>query len=532
MIQKLENFLIKYPGQTFFVLILLAIPPFLINLGLFPLFADEPTRANVALEMIISKNFSVPTVGAEYYYNKPPLYNWILAAFYLLTGNYSEFTTRLPAIIPMFLYAISIYLAVSYFLKDKRIAALSGMLFLVNGRMLIYDSMLGHIDIFYSWLTFTSFMLIYFFLQRKNWFLLFLISYVITAITFLSKGFTSIVFQGFTLIAVLTYTKNFNKLFSWQHIASGLVSVLIIGSYFYNYYQYNPNFEGYFSTIWDQSSKRTAAEFVLYQSLNHIIQFPFEHIGHLFPVSLLLLFCFHKDFINGIKQNPFLTFISVVFLANIWVYWLSPITRPRYLMMLYPLVFILWSHAYYTYREQLPVITKIVDRILLILALAVCLGIPAAYFFELQSLVNYLNIKIVFLLSISIGITFMIWRLKTSKLIPFITLLLVVRLAFSWFIIPYRLEHMEDNYFREAAVEMGAITKGQVLYFYQYHPAEADIPFHDRLIFYLQKTRMKQVKFTEDDAKPGYYFTFDRDLKNRNALVIKSYKNLKLFQIK
>ena len=91
---------------------------------------------------------------------------------------------------------------------------------------------------------------------------------------------------------------------------------------------------------------------------------------------------------------------------------------------------------------------------------------------------------------------------------------------------------MEDNYFREAAVEMGAITKGQVLYFYQYHPAEADIPFHDRLIFYLQKTRMKQVKFTEDDAKPGYYFTFDRDLKNRNALVIKSYKNLKLFQIK
>jgi hypothetical protein len=201
-------------------------------------------------------------------------------------------------------------------------------------------------------------------------------------------------------------------------------------------------------------------------------------------------------------------------------------------MMLYPLVFILWSHAYYTYREQLPVISKIVDRILLILALAVCLGIPAAYFFELQNFVTYLNIKIVFLLSISIGITFMIWRLKTSKLIPFITLLLVVRLAFSWFILPYRLTHLEDNYFREAAVEMGAITKGQVLYFYQYHPAEADIPFHDQLIFYLQKTRMKQVKFTEDDAKSGYYFTFDRDLKNRNAQLIKSYKNLKLFQIK
>jgi hypothetical protein len=43
---------------------------------------------------------------------------------------------------------------------------------------------------------------------------------------------------------------------------------------------------------------------------------------------------------------------------------------------------------------------------------------------------------------------------------------------------------------------------------------------------------MKQVKFTENDAKPGYYFTFDRNLKNPDAILIKSYQNLKLFQIK
>lgn len=532
MIQKLENFLIKNPGQVFFVLIILSIPPFLINLGLLPLFADEPTRANVALEMILSNNFSVPTIGAEYYYNKPPFYNWILAGFYQLAGNYSEFTTRLPAFISMFLYAISIYLSVSYFLKDKRIAALSGILFMVNGRMLIYDSMLGHIDILYSWLTFSSFMLIFFFLQRKNWLLLFLISYVITAVTFLSKGLPSIVFQGFTLIAVLAYTRNFKKLFSWEHIISGLVCLLIIGAYFYNYYQFNPNLEGYFSTIWDQSSKRTATEFGLDQSLIHIIQFPFEHSGHLFPASLLLLFCFHKNFISGIKNNPFLTFISVVFLANIWVYWLSPITRPRYLMMLYPLLFILWSHAYFTYRDSLTVVNKIFNQILLILGVAVCLSIPAAYFFNLQNIVTYLNIKITFLLLVSILITFLIWKLKTSKLLAFITLLLLVRLAFSWFVLPHRLENMDDNYFRSAAVEMGTITRDEPLYFYQYHPSEADIPFHDKLIFYIQKTRMKQVKFTEDDAKPGYYFTFDRDLKNPDAILIKTYQNLKMFHIK
>ena len=74
--QKIENYISRFPGKTFAALLFLAIPPFFINLGLLPLFADEPTRANVALEMILSGNYSVPTIGGEYYYNKPPVYNY------------------------------------------------------------------------------------------------------------------------------------------------------------------------------------------------------------------------------------------------------------------------------------------------------------------------------------------------------------------------------------------------------------------------------------------------------------------------
>ncbi len=529
---KLDNFLSKYPDRTFFFLLLLSMPAFFINLGLLPLFADEPTRANVALEMILTKNYSAPTIGGEYYYNKPPLYNWLLAGFYHFTGNFSEFTTRLPAIIPMFLFAISIYYSVCLFLKDKRIAAITGILFLVNGRMLIYDSMLGHIDIFYSWLTFVSFMLIFFFIQRESWFRLFLSSYIITAIGFLCKGLPSIVFQGFTLIAVLAYTKNLKKLFSWQHIVCGLVCLLIIGAYFLNYYQYNPNLQGYFSTIWDQSSRRTATEFGFMATFLHVLTFPFEHTGHLFPASLLLLFCFHKGFLNGIKQNPFLKFITIVLLANIWVYWLSPQTRPRYLMMLYPLLFILWSHAYYTYRDSLPVINKAFNIILISLGLLLTLSIPAALFFGLQAYVPFLMLKAVTLVICCASFTWLIHRLRRSKIIAFLGLLIMLRLAFSWFVLPHRLEHNPEKYYYHAAVEMGILSKKEPFYFYQYHPAEPGIPFHDRLIFYIQRTRMQQVKFVEDDAKPGYYFTFDRDLKNPDAILVKTYQNLKLFQVK
>ena len=530
--QELEKFLIRHPEKGFFLLLLFALPAFFINLGLLPLFADEPTRANVALEMILSGNYSVPTIGGEYYYNKPPLYNWILAGLYQLTGSYSEFVTRLPAIIPMFLFAITIFYSVSYFIKDNRIALVSGMLFLLNGRMLIYDSMLGHIDIFYSWLTFGSFMLIFFFFERKKWFWLFLTSYFIAAITFLCKGLPSLVFQSFTLIALLAYTKNLNKLFSWQHIFGGVLCLLIIGGYFLNYYQYNSNIQGYLNTIWDQSNKRTATEFGFFATILHIFSFPFEHIGHLFPASLLLLFCFHKDFIPGIKANPFLKYAAIIFLANIWVYWLSPETRPRYLLMLYPLLFIIWSHAYYTFKDKLPKTNKVFEKILLVSGVFVCLAVPVALFFDLSLYVSYLEVKVILIFTFCILFTWLIYRFQTQKIVGFIGLLLTVRLAFSLFVLPHRAYHKIENQYKQAAIEMGTISKGNPFFFYQYHPGEADIPFHDRLIFYIEQTRMQQVKFTESRTKPGYYFTFDRDLNDPNALLIKQYQHLKLYQVK
>ncbi|MHB1178087.1 MAG: ArnT family glycosyltransferase [Daejeonella sp.] len=532
MIQNLEDFLTRYPTRAFFLLLLLALPAYFINLGLLPLFADEPTRANVALEMILSQNYSVPTIGGEYYYNKPPFYNWILAGVYHLTGSFSEFSTRLPAIIPMFLFAITIFYTAGYFLKDKRIAVLSGILFLVNGRMLIYDSMLGHIDIFYSWLTFASFMLIFLFYQRQNWFWLFFTSYLITAITFLCKGLPSVVFQGLTLIALLAYTNNLKRLLSWHHVLSGIFCLAVIGAYFLNYYQYNPNLGGYFATIWDQSSRRTAAEFGFLATAIHVLSFPFEHLGHLFPASLLLLFCFHKDFSARIKHNVFLRYTAIIFLANIWVYWLSPQTRPRYLMMLYPLVFIIWSHAYYTYRNKLPVMNKIFEIILLVLAILVTACIPAALFFDLREYVTFFEWKVALVFALCGSFTWLIYRFRTQKLLAFTGFLIVVRLGFSLFVLPYRAVHYKESYYKNAAIEMGEISKGEPFFFYQYHPDELAIPFHDRLIFYIERTRMKPVKFTEDKVKPGYYFTFDREIKDPDALLIKAYHDLKFYKVK
>lgn len=533
MIKQIEDYIDRYPGKVFLFLIILSIPAFIFNLGLLPLFADEPTRSSVALEMILSGNYSVPTIAGEYYYNKPPLYNWILAALYLFTGNYSEFITRLPAAVPMFLYALTIYWAVRYFIADKRVALMSAFFFLVNGRMLLYDSMLGHIDIFYSWLTFISFMSIFYFYQKKQWFLLFLVSYIITSLTFLSKGLPSIVFQGFTLIAFLAVTRNFKKLFSWQHIVSGLICVAIIGLYFYNYSLYNPDLEGYFATIWDQSSQRTAVRTGLWSSIQHLITFPFEHLVHMLPTSLLVIFCFHKKFLQGVRKNEFLFFCAVVFAANIWVYWLSPETRPRYLLMLYPLLFIIWSHAYYSYREEFPRLNKVLDTLLLVLGVVVSLASLAPLFLDLEQYTDYLILKVIICFSGAALFTWLIYRFKRHKLIAFLGVLIMVRLAFSFFVLPHRAAHNESGYFKAASIEMAEISRNEDIYFYHFNPPVEHLPFYHRIIFYVERARGDMMHTTKDDTKPGYYLTFDRDLNNPKGVLVKSYNNnLKLFRVK
>ena len=200
-------------------------------------------------------------------------------------------------------------------------------------------------------------------------------------------------------------------------------------------------------------------------------------------------------------------------------------------MMLYPLLFIIWSHVYYTYRDKLPKANKLFELIILTLAALVTILIPAALFFDLQDYVNYLGWKILLVFSLCGFFTFLIYKFKTQKILAFIGFLVMVRLGFSLFVLPHRLNHMEENYFKKAAIEMGNISNDKPFFFYQYHPDESSIPFHDRLIFYIQRTRMKQVKFTEDKVKPGYYFTFDRVINDQNAILIKTYQNLKFYKV-
>ncbi|NJK86185.1 MAG: hypothetical protein HC906_09635, partial [Bacteroidales bacterium] len=80
-----------------------------------PLIEDEAIRALVGLEMLIKHDFFCPSIGGEAYLKKPPLFNWIIAGFFSITNNYSEFVIRLPMLFSLLSFGVVIFL----FLRKK-----------------------------------------------------------------------------------------------------------------------------------------------------------------------------------------------------------------------------------------------------------------------------------------------------------------------------------------------------------------------------------------------------------------------------
>ena len=317
--------------------LLLLFPALLINLGLMPLILDEGTRADVSMEMVLSGNYIAPTINGEFYYNKPPLFNWLQILFAQITGNFSEFTLRIPVVVTLLLFAFTVYLTQK---KDigKSAAFLAGMAVITCGRILFYDSFKGLIDITFSWVIYLQFWSVYYFFRRKEYYNLFLMSYLFTTLAFMMKGLPALVFQGITLLTWFAWNRRFKRLFSLEHVSGFLLFAVIVVSYFLVYNRHN-SLTNYFTALVTESTKRTFLENPLGSSIKHLFTFPVEFLFHFLPWTLFVLVFLNKGSGRFAWKNEMVRFMILTFSANILVYWVSPAIYARYLFMFLPLVF-------------------------------------------------------------------------------------------------------------------------------------------------------------------------------------------------
>lgn len=491
-----------YQRWLYFVILLLLAPALLLNLGLMTLIDDEALRAWVALEMQLSDNYIVPTVHGDFYYKKPPLYNWMLLGVFWLTGSMDEWSIRIPTVFFLLVYCSTIY----YFVRrhfSHELAFLSAAAFLSCGRILFYDAMLGLIDISYSWLTFLSFMLLYHKAAQGRWWPAFALSYLLAAAGFLMKGLPAVVFQGLSVLAVLAYLGEWRRLFSWAHILGGLLFLAVVGTYYGIYAQYN-DLGAVFATLFDESAKRTAGRYAVWFTLLHLLTYPFELlIYHFMPWGLLALYLLRRQAWQSIRQHPFLAAAMLLFLVNLVPYWLSPKVHPRYVFMLMPLLFTVLLYLHEGQREARTWAYRFISKLLLACCLLLPLAALAPLFLERLAGTPWLWAKSLSLFALLTALAYGAWRFERARLLTVVAVLLAVRIAFNWFVLPDRKANDFAEVARADAMRIVEKYRDTDLRVYR------DSEWHPMTSFYMTRAIGRIIPLDRQSHAPSAYYIIE-----------------------
>lgn len=322
-----------------FCFLLLLVGYFFFN-GEMGLRSEEPRRALTGAEALLGDNYLVPTIHGEPYYNKPPLYNWILASSFALHGNFSPNAARLPGVISIWLSALLLFLMARHHI-DSITAMASALIYLSFADLLLYGSVnSGEIDLFFSLVTFAQAACIFHFGIKKNFMALFIGSYLLAAIGFLTKGLPSIAFQGLTLIPFMIQSKEWRKLISWSHLVGISVFLILVGGYFALYSRHGDAL-GYLVNLWSESSSKSANEKGAGDIFKALLNFPLQLIKITLPWCLFVW----AGWKNRNKKPRFVSYSILFIAANIWLYWISPDLRDRYLYPFLPFIALILAYT-------------------------------------------------------------------------------------------------------------------------------------------------------------------------------------------
>ena len=476
-----DLFLISY-------LILLLFPALFINLGLMPFILDEATRANVALEMLFSGDYIVPTINGELYYNKPPLFNWIQIIFVRLIDSDSEFVFRLPVVISLLLFSLSIYKTLKTDL-GRGVAFFTALAVLTSGRILFYDSFKGLIDISFSWLIYLLFWAVYYFGSRKKYLKLFLSAYLFASLAFMMKALPSLVFLGITLLVWFISTKEFKKLFSWQHLAGFGLLLLLVGGYLFIYNLQNP-LSNYMDTLWSESSKRTFLDNNLWESLRHVFLFPFQFLYYFVPWTVLIILLFWKENRRIVFENKITRYFFLIFIANILIYWVSPAIYARYLFMFLPIFFSILFYVL-SLNENENYVKYFFKPFFLLISSLLFLFILSIPFITEPAEIEHFWLKYLFSLGLFLPTLFLIKSKFQNYILISIGVLLIVRIVFNIYVLPHRLHNSSYLNQKNGAIMVGTLSKSNDLF------VLSETRIHHSSSFYIMRERRDILGYTD-----------------------------------
>lgn len=213
---RLQTFLLS----RFFLLVfipLLWAGAYLTNLGVRDLRFEEGRRATPALEMLTSGHWLVPTLAHDPYFNKPPLFFWIIAGLGKIFGTVDTFVARLPSALAV-LAGAYVMLRLGRQHLSRVVRTLAALLFLATPVMMDKGA-IAEIDAFLSLLVAASWAIFLDGYQPagqtlKSWVGI----GILMAVAILAKAPAGPVEFYLPLAAFLLWEKQFKRLLSWGHL--------------------------------------------------------------------------------------------------------------------------------------------------------------------------------------------------------------------------------------------------------------------------------------------------------------------------
>ena len=194
--------MISCPKKELLFVIAITAAIMFFNLGGIPLLdPDEPVYAETPLEMIAFHDFLSPRIYGEYWYDKPPLYYWLVAGAFKLFGV-SEFAARFPSALLAVCGVAFVYHSGSQLFS--RGAGMAGALVLATSIEYFY---LGKAAVTDITLTFCLTAALLSFLRKKYY-----LFYAFAGLAVLAKGPVGLLFPGAILFLYMVVTRQFSLL--------------------------------------------------------------------------------------------------------------------------------------------------------------------------------------------------------------------------------------------------------------------------------------------------------------------------------
>ena len=183
---------------------------------------DEPVYAETAKEMIRFNEYLSPRIYNEYWYDKPPIFYWLLVGSLKLFGGFSELAARLPAS----LMAIGAVLMTTVSAARQFSARAGFWSGLVMGTtvMIMY---MGKASVTDTTLLFFMTGALLCFMHEKYW-----LMYLFCGFAVMTKGPIGVVFPGAIVFLYLLVTRDLGRMLR-MHVIPGLILVAAVGMPWY-----------------------------------------------------------------------------------------------------------------------------------------------------------------------------------------------------------------------------------------------------------------------------------------------------------